>query len=55
VDRNIENLARRFNEAGKIDSLFDDVSWTHRMLRIRKDFPDAPVLFAKEGKLPQGL
>jgi phytanoyl-CoA hydroxylase len=25
------------------------------MLKIHSEFPDAPVLFAKEGKLPRGL
>jgi len=55
VERMIDNLAHRLLSAGKIHGLYGDLDWTSRLLRMRDDFPDAPVVLIKGGILPQAL
>lgn len=51
----IDNLAIRLHRAGKIKDLYKGLDWTSRLLRMRKDFPDAPVILIKGGVLPVSL
>ena len=45
---------RRFAN-GKIKALYEELDWTSRLLRMRQDFPDAPVILIKGGILPESL
>ena len=51
----IDNLAIRLHRAGKIKDLYEGLDWTSRLLRMRQDFPDAPVILIKGGVLPESL
>eukprot|EP01051_Picozoa_sp_SAG22_P000907 SAG22_NODE_30_length_28348_cov_12.488584_4_plen_452_part_00 len=55
VERMIEDLAKRLYNNGKIKDLYAELDWTSRLLRMRQDFPDAPVILIKGGVLPAGL
>ena len=55
VERMIDNLAIRLHRAGKIKDLYEGLDWTSRLLRMRQDFPDAPVILIKGGVLPESL
>ena len=55
VESMIDNLAIRLHRAGKIKDLYDGLDWTSRLLRMRQDFPDAPVILIKGGVLPVSL
>eukprot|EP00041_Stephanoeca_diplocostata_P030764 m.939059 g.939059 ORF g.939059 m.939059 type:complete len:443 (+) comp23823_c1_seq9:90-1418(+) len=55
VERMIDDLAVRLYRAGKLKSTYEDLDWTSRLLRMRKDFPDAPVILIKGGILPAAL
>lgn len=55
VEVMIDNLAKRLFKAGKIKDLYADLDWTSRLLRMRQDFPDAPVVLIKGGILPPAL
>ena len=55
VESMINNLAIRLHRAGKIKDLYQDLDWTSRLLRMRQDFPDAPVILIKGGVLPVSL
>ena len=55
VDSMINNLAIRLHSAGKIKDLYEGLDWTSRLLRMRRDFPDAPVILIKGGVLPVSL
>lgn len=47
--------ACRLFKAGKIKDLYADQDWTQRLLQMRRDFPDAPVILIKGGVLPVAL
>ena len=51
----ISNLAHRLFKAGKIKMLYDDLGWTQRLLRMREDFEDAPIVLIKGGVLPVSM
>jgi len=51
----IGKLAERLHRAGKIKELYEDLDWTSRLLRMRQDFADAPVVLIKGGLLPPAL
>lgn len=55
VESMIDNLAIRLHRAGKIKDLYKGLDWTSRLLRMRQDFPDAPVILIKGGVLPVSL
>jgi hypothetical protein len=55
VESMISNLAIRLHRAGKIKDLYEGLDWTSRLLRMRQDFPDAPVILIKGGVLPVSL
>lgn len=55
VESMISNLAIRLHRAGKIKDLYEGFDWTSRLLRMRQDFPDAPVILIKGGVLPVSL
>lgn len=55
VEGMIEDLAQRLYRNGKIKDLYSDLDWTSRLLRMRQDFPDAPVILIKGGVLPRAL
>merc|ERR1712080_678338 len=55
VEGMIESLAQRLFKAGKIKDLYADLDWTSRLLQMRRDFPDAPVVLIKGGILPPAL
>lgn len=55
VEVMIDELATRLHKAGKIKELYADLDWTSRLLKMRADFPDAPVVLIKGGLLPAGL
>jgi len=55
VSKMIGNLAERLYRDGKIKDLYSDLDWTSRLLRMRQDFPDAPVTLVKGGVLPFAL
>ena len=50
-----DNLAQRLFKAGKIKELYMGLDWTSRLLRMRHDFPDAPLILNKGGVLPVAL
>ena len=50
-----DNLAQRLFDAGKIKELYTGLDWTSRLLRMRADFPDAPLILIKGGVLPTAL
>lgn len=51
----IDKLATRLHNAGKINSLYKDHDWTSRLLRMREEFSDAPVVLIKGGVLPKAF
>ena len=51
VEGMIDDLAARLHKAGKIRDLYAGHDWTSRLLRMRADFPDAPVVLIKGGVL----
>ena len=55
VDSMIANLASRLFSAGKIKEKYDELDWTARLMRLRQDFADAPVVFIKGGILPHAF
>eukprot|EP00039_Didymoeca_costata_P011234 m.157106 g.157106 ORF g.157106 m.157106 type:complete len:421 (+) comp15108_c0_seq3:2-1264(+) len=55
VEGMISNLAQRLYNNGKIKDLYEGLDWTSRLLRMRQDFPDAPVILIKGGVLPPAL
>ena len=55
VAQMIDELANRLYKAGKIKSLYAEHDWTSRLLCMRQDFPDAPVVLIKGGILPRAL
>ena len=50
-----DNLAQRLFKAGKIKELYTGLDWTSRLLCMRHDFPDAPLILIKDGVLPDAL
>jgi len=55
VGKMIDNLAKRCYKAGKVKDTYADLDWTSRLLRLRQDFADAPVVLIKGGVLPVSL
>jgi len=51
----IDKLAKRLYKAGKIKDLYDDLDWTQRLLKMRADFSDAPIVLIKGGILPVSM
>ena len=52
VEQLIDNLAQDLYKAGLVNSLYENSSWTARLLRLTEDYPDAPLVLIKGGVLP---
>lgn len=52
LNRNVDKVARRLYQAGKIKDLCEDHDFYHRLTALEAQFPNASVLVHKEGVLP---
>ena len=50
MEHEIDALATRLYKRGKIGGLYAELDWTSRLLRITKDFKDAPMVLIKGKK-----
>ena len=51
----LDNLAKALFDAGKIKSEYSDHDWKSRLIKMKADYPEAPLVFIKKGILPQAL
>ena len=52
--KQIDDLADRLFDAGKIDNKHEDKAFFQRMIHLEKEFPGASLLLHKKGVLPEG-
>lgn len=53
VEGLIDALANKLHASGEVESKYEGASWTERLMRLTADYPDAPIVLAKAGVLPQ--
>eukprot|EP01079_Euglenida_sp_SAG-EU17-18_P002888 gene2888-3475_t len=55
VEGMVDRLGTRAKASGVLEDTHAGLDWTTRLLRIREEFPDAPVVLIKGGVLPPAL
>jgi Phytanoyl-CoA dioxygenase (PhyH) len=52
TERSISRLADKLYKAQRISSLYSELDWTERLLKITQEDPEAPIFLMKSGVLP---
>ena len=55
VEGLIDGLADELYATGRVRSTYANESWTKRLLKLTKDYPDAPMVLIKGGILPRNF
>ncbi|XP_072038017.1 uncharacterized protein [Amphiura filiformis] len=55
IDKEVDLIAERLYKAGKIKNKYEDADVFHRFSLINKEFPGAPILIHKTGRLPEAF
>lgn len=55
VEGQLDRLASRLFASGLVKDRYSGQDWTQRLLSLRQDCSDAPIMLIKEGVLPRGL